>query len=317
MRVPVDWLREYVDGARRTPPASDIAAVLVARRPRGGGRCTPATSPARSSSAACSTARPRAAEERQDDQLVPVDVGGRQRHRRAPGHRLRRPQLRRGDLVVVVLPGGASLPGAVHDQRPQDLRPRLRRHDLLRARARPRRRPRRHHRADQDVRGRRGHARAPRARRRRHPAARARPTRSSRSTSRPTAATASRCAASPASTAHATGAAFTDPALALTAVGPAATDGGFAVELADDGPIRGGAGCDRYVARVVRGIDVAAPTPRWMQRASPRPGCARSRCAVDVTNYVMLGLGQPLHAFDLATLERPDRRAPCAAGRDG
>ena len=104
---------------------------------------------------------------------------------------------------------------------------------------------------------------------------------------------------------HATGAEFTDPALALAASAPAATDGGFPVELADAAPIRGRAGCDRYVARVVRGIDVAAPTPRWMAVRLTEAGMRPISLPVDVTNYVMLGLGQPLHAFDLATLEGP------------
>ena len=104
---------------------------------------------------------------------------------------------------------------------------------------------------------------------------------------------------------HATGAEFTDPALALADSAPAATDGGFPVELADADPIRGRAGCDRYVARVVRGIDVAAPTPRWMAVRLTEAGMRPISLPVDVTNYVMLGLGQPLHAFDLATLEGP------------
>jgi len=104
---------------------------------------------------------------------------------------------------------------------------------------------------------------------------------------------------------HATGATFIDPALALGTAAPEATDGGFPVELRDDAPIRGRAGCDRYVARVVRGIDVAAPTPRWMAVRLTEAGMRPISLAVDVTNYVMLGLGQPLHAFDLATLHRP------------
>ncbi|MFW5470027.1 phenylalanine--tRNA ligase subunit beta [Knoellia sp. CPCC 206435] len=104
---------------------------------------------------------------------------------------------------------------------------------------------------------------------------------------------------------HATGADFTDPALALDAAAPAPTDGGFSVRLADDDPVRGNPGCDRYVARVVRGIDVAAPTPSWMAARLTEAGMRPISLPVDVTNYVMLGLGQPLHAFDLATLEEP------------
>ncbi|HET7820487.1 MAG TPA: phenylalanine--tRNA ligase subunit beta, partial [Ornithinibacter sp.] len=104
---------------------------------------------------------------------------------------------------------------------------------------------------------------------------------------------------------HATRAEFTDPVLALAEAAPAATDGGFPVELRDDAPIRDRAGCDRYVARVVRGIDVTAPTPRWMAVRLTEAGMRPISLPVDVTNYVMLGLGQPLHAFDLATLEAP------------
>ena len=104
---------------------------------------------------------------------------------------------------------------------------------------------------------------------------------------------------------HATGAAYTDPALALTAAAPAANDKGYVVQLRDEAPIRGRDGCDRYVARVVRGVDVHAPTPEWMATRLSEAGMRPISLPVDVTNYVMLGLGQPLHAFDLATLDGP------------
>lgn len=105
--------------------------------------------------------------------------------------------------------------------------------------------------------------------------------------------------------AHATGARFTDPVLPLADRAPAANAEGYAVELADEAPIRGRAGCDRYVARIVRGVDVHAPTPRWMSLRLTEAGMRPISLPVDVTNYVMLGLGQPLHAFDLARLHGP------------
>jgi len=101
---------------------------------------------------------------------------------------------------------------------------------------------------------------------------------------------------------HATGAAFTDPADLPV---PPATGGGFTVELLDGAPVRGRVGCDRYVARTVRGIDPNRPSPRWMRRRLEQAGMRPISLTVDVTNYVMLGLGQPLHAFDLEALREP------------
>ncbi len=73
--------------------------------------------------------------------------------------------------------------------------------------------------------------------------------------------------------------------------------------LADEAPLDGVPGCDRYVARIVRGVAASAPSPRWMQRRLEQAGMRPISLAVDVTNYVMLGLGQPLHAFDLHRLQ--------------
>lgn len=107
--------------------------------------------------------------------------------------------------------------------------------------------------------------------------------------------------------AHSTGAAFTDRGLpeALPTPPPAATADGFAVEVDDDAPIDGEPGCDRFVTRIVRAIDPAAPTPAWMKRRLEGSGMRSISLAVDVTNYVMLDLGQPLHAYDLAEVAAP------------
>ncbi|TWP33347.1 phenylalanine--tRNA ligase subunit beta [Leekyejoonella antrihumi] len=105
--------------------------------------------------------------------------------------------------------------------------------------------------------------------------------------------------------AHATGAEFTDPALDLAARAPASNEAGYEVRLEDDAPLRGNQGCDRYVARIVRGIDLTAATPAWLATRLTEAGMRPISLAVDVTNYVMLALGQPLHAFDVQTLQGP------------
>jgi phenylalanyl-tRNA synthetase beta chain len=102
--------------------------------------------------------------------------------------------------------------------------------------------------------------------------------------------------------AHATGGTFRDPAAIPTAE---VSTSGYAVQLADDAPLNGRAGCDRYVARVVRGVNASAASPRWMAKRLTQMGMRPISLAVDVTNYVMLLLGQPLHAFDVSTLRGP------------
>jgi phenylalanyl-tRNA synthetase beta chain len=75
--------------------------------------------------------------------------------------------------------------------------------------------------------------------------------------------------------------------------------------IQDRFPVRleGGAGCPKFVGRVIRGVRPNARSPLWMQERLRRAGLRPISAIVDVTNYVMLEFGQPMHAYDLAKLQ--------------
>ena len=91
---------------------------------------------------------------------------------------------------------------------------------------------------------------------------------------------------------------FTDPAERRV---PEAD--GRAYEVVVDDP----AGCPVFTTRVVTGFDPAAPTPRWMARRLEQYGMRSISLAVDISNYVMIELGQPTHCYDRDKLAGPIR----------
>ena len=75
-------------------------------------------------------------------------------------------------------------------------------------------------------------------------------------------------------------------------------------------------GCPRFAARVIRNTDPQARSPLWMTERLRRSGLRSISPVVDVTNYVMLELGQPLHAYDLARLNGPIRPRLATEGQE-
>lgn len=66
--------------------------------------------------------------------------------------------------------------------------------------------------------------------------------------------------------------------------------------------LNAGEACSRYVGRVIKNIDISQPSPVWLQNKLQRAGLRSIDAVVDVTNYLLLELGQPMHAFDLSKL---------------
>src|SRR5882757_2255886 len=97
-------------------------------------------------------------------------------------------------------------------------------------------------------------------------------------------------------TAIAYGRPLSDPALLDV---PAPNAFGYPVKVAD--PV----GCDRFTARTVTGINPEARSPIWLQRRLQKIGMRPISLAVDITNYVMIEVGQPLHAYDRTRLNGP------------
>ncbi|MFI2414283.1 phenylalanine--tRNA ligase subunit beta [Streptomyces sp. NPDC018947] len=95
-------------------------------------------------------------------------------------------------------------------------------------------------------------------------------------------------------TAIAYGLPLRDPAL-LDVPGPNAY--GYPVKISDP------SGCDRFTARTVTGLSAEARSPIWLQRRLQKVGMRPISLAVDVTNYVMMELGQPLHAYDRSLVQ--------------
>lgn len=97
---------------------------------------------------------------------------------------------------------------------------------------------------------------------------------------------------------HATGNSFDDFVQDWAAQAPAANESGVPLKLTDAAPIHGQDGATRFVARKVTGVNAKAPVPTWMSSRLRLAGIRSISLPVDISNYVMLETGQPLHFYD-------------------
>ena len=105
-------------------------------------------------------------------------------------------------------------------------------------------------------------------------------------------------------------AALTGTAMTLPEIKPVNVSTDRARKIILDAP----EACPLYCGRVITDVNAKAPTPEWMKRCLERSGIRSISALVDITNYVMLELGQPLHAFDNARLDGAIHARMASAG---
>ena len=101
---------------------------------------------------------------------------------------------------------------------------------------------------------------------------------------------------------HATGAAFRDPGVRPSGDARSSRPTASRSSSTTSRPIRGRVGASEFVARIVRDVDPTRPTPPWMIARLTLAGIRSLGILIDITNYVMLELGQPIHGYDLDKL---------------
>jgi phenylalanyl-tRNA synthetase beta chain len=99
---------------------------------------------------------------------------------------------------------------------------------------------------------------------------------------------------------NSTGAKYTDPALRVPPIELSGPE--FPVVIDDKAPVRDRSGVNVFITRVVTGVDATRPTPTWMVSRLELAGIRSISLIVDITNYVMWELGQPIHGYDLDKL---------------